>query len=193
MDLPRDADLVQRFLRGEAEAGAMVDGWIGAAAWPFRRQLSEEWDDVLQEVRLEAVRLLQAGSFRGESRLKTYLWQVACHTCLDVVRRRRRRTFVGLEAVAGAPAATPSPFEALSGRQNVEAAVRALTTLSGECRELWSKLLRGASYRKIGEESGVSEGALRVRAHRCRKAAVDAYRAATEGTPRTAEDESAVS
>lgn len=182
---------MRRYLADEAEATALVDGWIAAAAWPFRRRLAAEWDDVLQEIRLEIVGLLQRGSFRGDSRLRTYLWQVAGHTCLDALRRRQRRSFVGLEAVAETPTAAPSPFDQLSGREWRQAALRALGTLSPDCRDLWQRLLRGASYRELAVGLGVSEGALRVRAHRCRKAALDAYRAAVgRAMP---EDESAVS
>lgn len=178
MNNPSDTELAERFLRGDAEASALVDSWIAGAAWPFRRRLNCEWDDLQQEIRLEVVRLLQEGRFRGESRLKTYLWQVACHTCLDAVRRQRRRPFVGLDAVESAAAGDASPFELLAKHEGNQAALRALAALPGECRELWRKLLRGQSYRAIGEETGVSEGALRVRAHRCRKGAVEAYRAA---------------
>jgi RNA polymerase sigma-70 factor, ECF subfamily len=193
MEIHADAGLVERFLRGDPEAAAQVDGWIAGAAWPFRRRLAAEWDDLLQEIRLEVVRLLQARQFRGQSRLKTYLWQVACHTCLDAVRRERRRLFVGLDAIAAVPSSTVSPFDRLSEREGTAAALRAMATLSGECRELWGKLLRGMSYREISHELGGSEAALRVRAHRCRKSAVEAYRAFVGGTSPTGEDRSAVS
>lgn len=184
MALGDDADLVASYVRGEPGALALVNRWIAAAAMPFRRRLSAEWDDLLQEIRVEVFRLLQAGTFRGESRLRTYLSQVTCHTCLDAIRRQRRRAFVGLEEVDAFPAGGPSPLEAMTRRQGEEAALRALTTLSKECRELWRKLLAGLSYREIEAETGVAEGALRVRAHRCRKAAADAYRAASEPGPR---------
>ncbi len=187
-----DADLVQRFLRGEPAAAARIDGWIAAAAWSFRRRLLSEWDDLLQEIRLEALRLLGAGHFRGESRLKTYLWQVACHTCLDAVRRQRRRTFLDLDAIEAAPSGAPSPFDVLARREHRAAALRALETLSDECRDVWTRLLQGASYRDISRALAVSEGALRVRAHRCRKSAVEAYRAATRLAPRAAEGEDAL-
>jgi RNA polymerase sigma-70 factor (ECF subfamily) len=193
MEPHADADLVERFLRGDSAAAAQVDGWIAGAAWPFRRRLAAEWDDLLQEIRLEVVRLLQARLFRGESRLKTYLWQVACHTCLDAVRRERRRLFVGLEAAAAVPSSAASPFDSVSEGESVAAALRALSTLSGDCRELWRKILCGMSYREIGDELKVSEAALRVRAHRCRKSAVEAYRAFAERTSIAREGGSAVS
>lgn len=185
-----DADLVASFVRGEPGALALVNRWIAAAAMPFRHRLNAEWEDLLQEIRIEAFRLLQAGAFRGDSRLRTYLSRVACHTCLDAVRRNRRRTFVGLEEIDALPAGGPTPLEAMARRQAEVAALRALATLSTECRELWRKLLAGLSYREIEAETGVAEGALRVRAHRCRKAAADAYRAAGARGPR--EDERVV-
>lgn len=193
METHADAEIVERFLRGDSEAAAQVDGWIAGAAWPFRRRLAVEWEDLLQEIRLEVVRLLQARHFRGESRLKTYLWQVACHTCLDAVRRERRRSFVGLDAAAAVPSSATSPFDCVSERERVAAALRALSTLSGDCRDLWRKILRGMSYREIGDELKVSEAALRVRAHRCRKSAVEAYRAFAARTSIPGESRSAVS
>ena len=56
-----DRDMVARFLRGESEAVGTVDGWISRAAWPYQRRLADRWDDVLQDIRLEVTRLLDAG------------------------------------------------------------------------------------------------------------------------------------
>jgi RNA polymerase sigma factor (sigma-70 family) len=187
----QDADLVQRYLGGEPTAVAMVDGWLARAASPFRRGLAAEWEDVLQEIRMEVVRLLQAGQFRGDSRLKTYLWQVSCHTCLDVLRRLRRRTFVGLESAEAVPARGASPLDSVLQQEGGQAALRAFASLSPECRELWRMILSGLSYRDIGRQLGVSEGALRVRAHRCRKCATEAFRAATAASAGQREAEGA--
>ena len=82
----RDADLVELFLAGDGDAVREVDGWIAQAAWSYRQRLSNEWDDILQEIRLELTRLLSRGSFRGDSSLKTYLWRVVNHTCIDRLR-----------------------------------------------------------------------------------------------------------
>ena len=93
----RDSDLVQLFLQGDAEVVRTVDGWISQAAWSYRQRLSEEWEDILQEIRLELTRLLSRGSFRGDSSLKTYLWRVVNHTCIDRLRRNSRWRWQGLE------------------------------------------------------------------------------------------------
>ena len=88
--MAEDRDMVSKFLRGDGETVATVDGWITRAAWPYQRRLAHRWDDVLQDVRLEVTRLLGEGKFRGESSLRTYLWRVVGHTCLDRIRARTR-------------------------------------------------------------------------------------------------------
>ena len=168
-----DAAIIDRFLAGEPAAVAEVDGWLGRAASSYRRRLGEQFDDVLQDVRLEVTRLLQQGRFRGDSSLKTYLWRVTAHTCLDRLRSGSRWSFVeydGESALAADPAATsarlPRPWNA-----DRDLLLRVLARMDEECRRLWSMLVEGLSYREMSEDTGVSEGALRVRVLRCRRRA----------------------
>jgi RNA polymerase sigma factor (sigma-70 family) len=172
-----DAQIVEAFLRGEASAVALLDRWIAQAAGAFHRRLSSEWDDVLQEARLEMLRLLQKGQYRGEARLRTYLWQVVGHLCIGFLRRQRRRSRVedAPEAAAEEPASDdPSPFDRVLLHERDERLLGALQAMSRECRQVWRLILEGLSYREIGERLGATEGALRVRAHRCGKAAAEA-------------------
>ena len=163
---------IARFLEGEARAVSLVNGWIAGAASPFRRRLGGDWDDLLQEVRLEVLRLLQRGTYRGESRLKTYLWRAVCNTCLDALRRRRRQRPIetGLEDTL--PSADPSPLQRVLEREGTDRLLAVFQQMSEECRRLWGLILDGQSYREIGRQLGLPEGTLRVRAHRCRKSAL---------------------
>src|SRR3954454_22331021 len=94
-----EKEMVARFLKGESDAVGTVDGWISRAAWPYQRRLANRWDDVLQDIRLEITRLLGQGKFRGESSLRTYLWRVTSHSCLDQIRAESKRQWTGLEEV----------------------------------------------------------------------------------------------
>ena len=85
-----DQETVAGYLSGERKAVGTVDGWISRAAWPYQRRLADRWEDVLQDVRLEVTRLLGTGKFRGESSLRTYLWRVVSHTCLDQIRAQSK-------------------------------------------------------------------------------------------------------
>jgi RNA polymerase sigma factor (sigma-70 family) len=165
-----DEEVVSRYLDGDAEAVGTVDSWIARAAWPYQRRLSSRWEDLLQDVRLEVTRLFGQGKFRGESSLRTYLWQVVSHTCLDQLRSQGRWQWAELEALdEGGSLIGPPPAGSHEDRDLVR---RVLGRMSGECRELWRLIARGHSYREMSGRLGVAEGTLRVRVLRCREKAV---------------------
>lgn len=166
-----DQEMVHRFLRGDADAVGTVDGWISRAAWPYQRRLADRWDDVLQDVRLEVTRLLGQGKFRGESSLRTYLWRVVCHTCLDQIRSRRRWQWTDLEAVDQADGLLEAPPSTASRQEDRDLLLRVLDRVPQECRELWRMIVAGLSYREMSLRMDVAEGTLRVRVLRCREKA----------------------
>lgn len=166
-----DQEVVARFLKGEADAVGTVDGWISRAAWPYQRRLADRWDDVLQEVRLEVTRLLGQGKFRGESSLRTYLWRVVSHTCLDQIRSQSKWQWTDLEAVDRGDALTLPPPSVASTREDRDLLLRVLDKVPQECREMWRMIVAGLSYREMGLRMNVAEGTLRVRVLRCREKA----------------------
>jgi RNA polymerase sigma-70 factor (ECF subfamily) len=171
---PDDARTIACYLRGDLDAVALVERWLALAAGPFRRRLGLEWEDVLQDARLEAFRQLSAARFRGEARLKTYLGRVACLTCIDAVRRLRRRPPMETdETAAEVPSPEPSPLD-LTLRRDTDRSVRAvLDSTSPQCQELWRMIHQGLSYKEMASRVGVAEGTLRVRVHRCRCEALE--------------------
>jgi RNA polymerase sigma-70 factor (ECF subfamily) len=178
-----DRDTVTRFLRGEMEAVGMVDGWISRAAWPYQRRLADRWDDVLQEVRLEVTRLLGQGKFRGESSLRTYLWRVVSHTCLDQLRAQKKWKWTDLEEVDQGPQALEGLPSGSARQEDKDLLLRVLERVSGDCKEMWRMIVAGLSYREMSLRLGVAEGTLRVRVLRCRERAVAARRELLEGPP----------
>src|SRR5215207_4298700 len=166
-----DQEVVTRYLRGESEAVGTVDGWISRAAWPYQRRLADRWDDVLQDVRLEVTRLLGQGKFRGESSLRTYLWRVVSHTCLDQIRAQSKWKWTDLEDVeeGSGAAAPPAPS---SRHENKDFLLRVLERVPQDCREMWRMIVAGLSYREMSLRLDVAEGTLRVRVLRCRERAM---------------------
>jgi RNA polymerase sigma factor (sigma-70 family) len=165
-----DQEVVSRYLQGDAAAVGTVDSWISRAAWPYQRRLSNRWEDVLQDVRLEVTRLLGQGKFRGESSLRTYLWQVVSHTCLDQLRSQDRWQWTELDALDEGGSALMT--HAGGGHEDRDLVQRVLERVSGDCRELWRLIAMGHSYREMSQRIGVAEGTLRVRVLRCREKAV---------------------
>ena len=169
-----DREVVAKYLRGDPETISTVDGWIERAAWPYQRRLAHRWDDVLQDVRLEVTRLLGDGKFRGESSLRTYLWRVVSHTCLDQIRSQTKWQWADLETLDqedGRAIGPPRPVAADDHAER-DLLMRVLDRASQECRELWKMLLLGLSYREMSLRLEVAEGTLRVRVLRCRERAV---------------------
>lgn len=167
-----DQQLIDEFLAGSASAVAVIDDWIARAATPYRRRLWTQWDDVLQSARLEATRLLRRGSFRGESSLKTYLWQAVNHVCIDYLRKGSRAPAVELEELLEQPDRhSESPFDVTLQNESKVILRRVLAAMPEECRQLWRMIVAGLSYQEISAQRGVAAATLRVRVLRCRKSA----------------------
>lgn len=178
-----DREMVALFLQGDTDAVGTVDGWISRAAWPYQRRLADRWDDVLQDVRLEVTRLLGQGKFRGESSLRTYLWRVVSHTCLDQLRAQTKWKWADLEEV-DQPGSGPAAVPAGAARQeDKDLLLRVLEQVPQDCREMWRMIVAGLSYREMSLRLGVAEGTLRVRVLRCRERAVAARRELLGGPP----------
>lgn len=168
-----DLTLVSRFLRGDREAVGTIDGWISRAAWPYQRRLANRWEDVLQDVRLEVSRLLGEGKFRGESTLRTYLWRVVSHTCLDQIRAESKWQWTDLEVADQGMAIPGRSPEPLARRQeDRDLLSRVLDRVPPDCRGMWRMIVEGLSYREMSRHLDVAEGTLRVRVLRCRERAL---------------------
>lgn len=174
---PDDRELIKAYLRGDAAAVATIEQWIGRAAHSYRRRLAHCWEDVIQDLQLELFRLLDSGRFRGDSRLRTYLWRVVNHSCLDRLRRLERRPQDELDEEQGLhePAARAAG-DRRRWHESRDLVERVLRRLSDECLRLWRMILAGHSYREMSAELGVAEGTLRVRVMRCRRRALEVRR-----------------
>lgn len=168
-----DETIIAGFLREERAAIHTIETWLAGAATPFRQRLGWQWEDVLQELRLETARLLQAEKFRGEASLKTYLSRVVAHTCIDRLRAQTRRQWTELEPLLEQAAPeTASPLQRLLQEESQTLLLRVLAAMPEECRKLWGLILAGTSYREMSAQLQVAEGVLRVRVLRCRQKAV---------------------
>lgn len=163
-----DADLIRRFLAGDRNAVAVVDDWLAGAASPYRRRLESCWDDVLQDLRLEATRLFKEERFRGEASLRTYLSRVVSHACLNRIRSQERWRWTEIDDTRPGPqTGNRAPSESR------DLLLRILGWTSAECRRLWTMILEGYDYNEMSERLGVKAGALRVRVLRCRRHAAE--------------------
>jgi len=169
--MDEDARLIALLLAGDEAAITEVRGWVGAALGRYRGRLAGDAEDLEQEVLLDLMEALAGGRFRGQSRLATYVHSYARFQCIDRLRALGRRDMVEI-ADDTFTAEDPSPLEELTRRESVELAQRVVAALPDGCRQLWEMLADGMSYREMSAATGLAEGAIRVRVHRCRQRAL---------------------
>jgi DNA-directed RNA polymerase specialized sigma24 family protein len=99
---------------------------------------------------------------------------MACLTCIDALRRLRRRPRLECsEQPVDVASGDPSPLEVALRRDTQRSVEALLATTSQECRNLWSMIQMGLTYKEMATRVGVAETTLRVRVYRCRRRALE--------------------
>ncbi len=145
----------------------------------------EEAEDVAQEVFVTVFKAID--TFRGESKLSTWLYRIAANQCKNRIKylaRRANKSTGALDEAAehDLQSAQPSmlvphidgPEAVLEGRQTQSLLQDAIAELDPEQRELL--VLRDVeelSYEEIVSITGLPEGTVKSRLHRARMALKD--------------------
>lgn len=164
-----DEALVDRATRGEQEAIRLLvekyERRVIGLAWGLVGNRSDA-EDVAQDVFLRAFRSLH--TFKGRSRFRTWLFQIAINTSRTFRRSREARPE---EAAGGA-----IDFDMTTADGSLERVIvtrdrirRALATLPRELREaVVLRDVNGLDYREIAEALGVPIGTVESRIFRGR-------------------------
>ncbi|MBI4905959.1 MAG: sigma-70 family RNA polymerase sigma factor [Acidobacteria bacterium] len=168
---PDDDRTIRGFLAGDPASVSLVERWITAASRAFESRLASHREDLRQDVLAELTRLLRQDKFRGESSLVSYVWQITNHACIRQTRLLSRWAAPSAERQEEPRDEQLSAVDGLLQRDRMERIRRIAAQLPEECRQLWSRVLSGASYQQMSAELGLAEGTLRVRLLRCRRKA----------------------
>jgi len=126
---------------------------------------SPDAEEVTQEVFLAAFTSL--GRFRGEARLKTWLYRVTVR-CAGRLRARRPPAASDSASLAELPA--PSQVDPAIRAEQREALAQAMQSLSLAHRTVLALFaLKGLSHQEISEILGIPEGTVWSRLHAARK------------------------
>jgi len=167
-----DEDLVARGAAGDRAAFAELVGRHQGSLYRFAlRSCGGERgaEDALQDGLLAAWR--GAGTFRGDSSARTWLYQVVVHACR---RRQRRRSgeparHEPVEEAGDLPAEESHPDERVAIRQVGDAIDAALAKMPEEARQvLMLRDVEGLSGEETAAALGLSLPAMKSRLHRAR-------------------------
>jgi RNA polymerase sigma-70 factor, ECF subfamily len=190
-----DAELVRRFLAGDAQAFAtLVERHERRIYAVCLRVLGDAEDaaDATQDTLLSVVRKLEA--FRGEAAFTTWVHRIALNVCFDHLRRARRQPVLQrvrddeLPSVEiGEP--VPDHADAIAGERVIAAA---LAQVPDEFRvAIVLADIEDLPYDQISRVLGVPVGTVKSRVHRGRIALARALRLGEpERTPPPSKDRS---
>ncbi len=134
-------------------------------------------DDLAQDVFEKAQRAI--GTFRGDSRVLTWLYRVATNVAIDRLRSAERRTGLERQHVDADPdAALPEDAAHMRSVEGELDRSRMRECILGVVDQLPTSQraaillgeLRGLSDRELADALGVSLGAAKIRLHRARRA-----------------------
>ena len=174
MSTPTDAELLARAKQGDGAAVEAILARHEQRIYRFGLRMcghEEDARDVLQETLLSAYRNLP--TFRGDSQLSTWLYQIARSFCIK--QRRRREGEPASHEALDSPAAQhveteSSPEDVRTHARQVGSVITAaINTLSPDYREaLVLRDVEGLSAEEAAEVAGIEVGALKSRLHRAR-------------------------
>jgi RNA polymerase sigma factor (sigma-70 family) len=133
-------------------------------------QNSQDAEEVCQDVFLKALRRLP--DFEGKSKLSTWLYSIAYTTCLDVLKKRKRRGYEvdldehpipdwdNLEGALG-------QLEAKEQRDMIDSALGDMEETEALLLDLY--YLQSMPTREIMDITGLSDGNIRIKLMRARK------------------------
>ena len=178
---PTDSELVQGFLDGDAACLGQIDVWIDEVLRHPSLRLGNDVEDVAQQVRRKLLISWRGGRFEGTATLRTYVWRAAQHAAIDHLRGRRTRPpALSIEEVAEPSDPSASPERVMLDQERREILAGVLGRMDEACRDLLQLIVFDElSYQEIASRLQTTEGAIKVRALRCREKAVLEYRSVT--------------
>ena len=127
----------------------------------------QEAEDVAQDAYLRVFRGLSG--FRGEAQFETWLYRIVANAAMSHLRKRRRFGDV-LALPDDEPAQIPSSVRVDEETVDRDELRRALEGLPTSLRSaVILKDVYGLSCQEIGDQLGITEGAVKVRLHRARR------------------------
>ncbi len=124
-----------------------------------------DWEDVTNEVLLQAIEKIQSGEFRGESSVGTFIYTITTRRIIDYIRQKTR-------VLRGAPeaAALPDPQEEVEREERAEKLAAAIRDLKPRFRDvLHLYFFKDLSREEVARELGITPAKVSERVNYAQK------------------------
>jgi RNA polymerase sigma-70 factor (ECF subfamily) len=109
-----------------------------------------DWEDVVNEIMLNAIEKLESGNFRGESSVGTFIYTITSRRIIDHIRKKSKSLKYAPE-----PNPYPQPHEHVENKERAEMIARHLEKLKPKYKEIlylyyYKELSRDEVAKKLG-------------------------------------------
>ncbi len=109
-----------------------------------------DWEDVVNEIMLNAIEKLESGKFRGDSSVGTFIYTITSRRIIDHIRKKSKSLKYAPE-----PNAFPQPHEHVEDKERAEMVARHLEKLKPKYKEIlylyyYKELSRDEVAKKLG-------------------------------------------
>lgn len=177
--MQQEMELVKRAQSGDVAAfESLIENYQKRIFSIAYRMIEHQEDaaDLTQEVILKIFKNLD--KFKGDSKFSTWVYRIATNTCLDEIKKSRRRTTYSLDKeietdegsmAAELPDTGPGPEEEAERKDIKKAVYAAIGQLGQEHKQvILLRDLQGLSYEEIAEILHCSVGTVKSRISRAR-------------------------
>lgn len=124
-----------------------------------------DWEDVVDEIMMQAVEKIKSGEFRGDSSVGTFIYTITTRRIIDYIRQKTR-------VLKGAPEvpALPDPHDQVERNERAERLAQAIKRLRPKFRDvLYLYYYKDRSRLEVARELGISPAKVSERVNYARK------------------------
>lgn len=163
-----DEEIIGLFRNGQTERAfkELVAAYGERLYWHVRRFVCshEDTDDLLQEIFIKVWSAMP--SFRGDSRLFTWVYRIATNETLNWLHKQKVRSMLKFESLDNTLAGRIEADPYLNGNEVQKALIKAMARLPERQKTVFAmRYLDELSYEEISEILGRSVGALKASYH----------------------------
>ena len=163
-----DSEIIRLYFSGRQEEAfnGIVDAYTERLYWHIRRFLGshDDTNDLLQDVFIKIWTALS--TFRGDSKLYTWLYRIATNEVLNHLRKKRFKALLSLESSAAMIEKVIDDDHHFNGTQLQRELHKAIQRLPEKQRIVFSlRYFDEMKYEDISEITGTSVGALKASYH----------------------------
>lgn len=163
-----DSEIIRLYCSGRQEEAfnGIVDAYTERLYWHIRRFLGshDDTNDLLQDIFIKIWTALS--TFRGDSKLYTWLYRIATNEVLNHLRKKRFKALLSLESSAAVIEKMIDDDYHFNGTQLQRELYKAIQRLPEKQRIVFSlRYFDEMKYEDISEITGTSVGALKASYH----------------------------